>query len=444
MTLPRLVTEIPGPVSRRLQAERAQAVPPGFGVTLPVFVARATDSTLEDVDGNEFIDFASGIAVTSVGAANPRVRERIAAQAERFTHTCFMVTEYEGYVRVAQWLNDRVPGDHEKRTGLFTTGAEAVENAVKIARSYTGRPGVLVVDEAYHGRSLLTLGMTAKEHPYKTSFGPFPADIVRVPNANPLRGRPVAEVLAEIERIVDEHGGEAFAALVVEPIQGEGGFVVPAPGFLAGLRTIADRHGIVLVIDEIQSGLGRTGRLFASEHEDVTADLLLTAKALGAGLPLSAVTGRADIMDAVHPGGLGGTYAGNPLACEAALAVFEILEEPGVLEAVADIERTVRAALEPLRHEIGVVADVRGRGAMMAVEFADPDTLAPRADLAQRISAACHAAGVLTLTCGTHGNVIRLLPPLVIDPQILRAGLDILVGAIRTATADPTDPEGEA
>ncbi|WZH35828.1 MAG: 4-aminobutyrate--2-oxoglutarate transaminase [Microbacterium enclense] len=444
MTVPRLVTEIPGPLSRRLHDERTQAVPSGFGVTLPVFVARATSSTLEDVDGNELIDLASGIAVTSVGAANPRVAERVAAQAERVTHTCFMVTEYEGYVRVAQWLNAHTPGAHDKRTGLFTTGAEAVENAVKIARAHTGRAGILVVDEAYHGRSLLTLGMTAKEHPYKTSFGPFPDDIVRLPNANPLRGRPVAEVLNEIERLLDEHGASTFAALVVEPIQGEGGFVVPAPGFLPGLREIADRHGILLVIDEIQSGLGRTGRLFASEHEGVVADLLLTAKALGGGLPLSAVTGRAEIMDAVHPGGLGGTYAGNPVACEAALAVFEVLDDPELLPRVERIERAVRARLEPLVDEIPVVAEVRGRGAMMAIEFADPGTLAPRPDLAQRISAACHAAGVLTLTCGTYGNVIRLLPPLVIEEGILDTGLRILADAVRTATATLTTTEDAA
>lgn len=434
-TVPRLVTEIPGPRSRELHAQRSRAVAAGFGITLPVFIARAGESTLEDVDGNTLIDFASGIAVTSVGAANERVAQNVAAQLELFTHTCFMVTEYEGFVRVAEWLNARTPGDFEKRTGLFSTGAEAVENAVKIARAHTGRPGVLVIDEAYHGRSLLTMAMTAKEHPYKTSFGPFPADVVRAPNANPLRGAGAAESLAEIERLIAEHGAESFAALVVEPIQGEGGFVVPAPGFLAGLRRIADAHGIVLVVDEIQAGLGRTGRLFASEHEGVAGDITLTAKALGGGLPLSAVTGRADIMDAAHAGGLGGTYAGNPLACAAALAVFDLLDDPGLLPRVAAIEATIRDRLEPLLDEIDTVADVRGRGAMMAIELADPGTLSPRADLAQSISAACHAAGVLTLTCGTHGNVIRLLPPLVIDQAVLRTGLDVLTAAIRTVTA---------
>lgn len=435
-TVPLLRTEIPGPRSRELHARREASVPPGFGITLPVFVARAGTSTLEDVDGNTLIDLASGIAVTSVGAANPRVRKSVAAQLDLFTHTCFMVTEYEGFVRVAEWLNENVPGDFAKRTGLFSTGAEAVENAVKIARAYTGRPGVLVVDEAYHGRSLLTMAMTAKEHPYKTSFGPFPGEVVRGPNANPLRGGDAETALAEIERIIAGHGPEHFAALVVEPIQGEGGFVVPAPGFLPGLRRIADAHGIVLVVDEIQTGLGRTGALFASAHEGVAGDLTLTAKALGGGLPLSAVTGRAEIMDAAHAGGLGGTYAGNPLACAAALAVFEVLEDPGLLPRVARIERIIRDHLEPLVAEAAFVAEVRGRGAMMAVELADPGTLAPRPDLAQRISAACHAAGVVTLTCGTQGNVIRLLPPLVIDESILETGLTILTTAIRSIAAE--------
>lgn len=432
--VPHLVTEIPGPRSRQLHAERERAVPRGFGVTVPVFVSHATDSTLEDVDGNVFIDLASGIAVTSVGASNPRVRERVGAQLDRFTHTCFMVTEYESFVRVAEWLNAHVPGDFDKRTALFSTGAEAVENAVKIARAATGRSGILVVDEAYHGRSLLTMGMTAKEHPYKTSFGPFPEDVVRVPNANPLRGEGTEAALAALEQAISAHGADTFAALVVEPIQGEGGFIVPEAGFLAGLRRITAEHGILLVVDEIQAGLGRTGRLFASEHEDVAGDLTLTAKALGAGLPLSAVTGRTEVMEAVHVGGLGGTYAGNPLACEAALAVFEVLDDPALLPRVQKIEELVRRHLEPLRDDLGSVADVRGRGAMMAIEFADPGTLEPRPDLAQRISAACHAAGVLTLTCGTFGNVIRLLPPLVIDPVLLERGLEILTGAIRSAS----------
>ncbi|MGO1412735.1 aminotransferase class III-fold pyridoxal phosphate-dependent enzyme [Microbacterium sp. JB110] len=436
LSAPSVVTEIPGPRSRELHAERENAVSSGFGTVLPVFVDHAEGAVLVDVDGNRFIDLASGIAVTSVGAAHPRVAERIAQQAARFTHTCFMVTEYESYVRVAEWLNARVPGEWDKRTALFSTGAEAVENAVKIARKHTGRPGVLVLDEAYHGRSLLTMAMTAKEHPYRSGFGPLPDDVVvRATNGNALRsGLDTETALAEVERVLQAHGPESFAALVVEPIQGEGGFNVPQPGFLAGLAGLARAHGIVFVVDEIQAGLGRTGRLFASEHDDIAGDLTLTAKALGGGMPISAVTGRSDIMNAVHTGGLGGTYAGNPVACEAALAVFEVLDDPETLQNVARIEQAVRERLDPLVDELGVVADVRGRGAMLAIEFADAD-LSPLPELTSAISRACHAAGVLTLTTGTHGNVIRLLPPLIAEPELVARGVDILVTAIKEAAA---------
>ncbi|WP_336714520.1 aminotransferase class III-fold pyridoxal phosphate-dependent enzyme [Arthrobacter sp. USHLN218] len=458
-----LATAIPGPRSEALHAERQAQVTDGFGIALPVFVERADGGILADVDGNRLIDFASGIAVTSIGASHPRVRERVAAQLERFTHTCFMVTEYESFTQVARWLNEHTPGDFEKRTALFSTGAEAVENAVKIARSATGRPKVLVFDEAYHGRSLLTMAMTAKENPYRLNFGPFPAEIVRAASANPLR--PVAgasaagtnddggaasgadvttAALASVEATLAEHGADAFAAMVIEPIQGEGGFVVPAPGFLKGLRDIADRHGIVLVIDEIQAGMGRTGTLFASEHEGIVGDITLSAKALAGGLPLSAVTGRADLMNAVHAGGLGGTYAGNPLACEAALAVFEAFEDGSLLANARSIEAAAREVLEPLVAETDIVADFRGRGAMLALEFADQDTLAPRADLAKEISARCHARGVLTLTCGTHGNVIRLLPPLVIGDELLRDGLAVLRQAILDVTAEAGARTAEA
>lgn len=433
-----LATEIPGPRSRALQAERLAQVTGGFGVALPVFIDRADGGILQDVDGNRIIDFASGIAVTSVGASNRRVRERAAAQLERFTHTCYMVTEYESFAQVAKWLNEHTPGSFEKRTALFSTGAEAVENAVKIARSATGREKVLVFDEAYHGRSLLTMAMTAKVNPYKLNFGPFPPEIVRAASANPLRSPAAgqgpqavaAAALAAVEATLAEHGAGNFAAMVIEPVQGEGGFVVPAAGFLAGLRGIADRHGIVLVVDEIQAGMGRTGTLFASEHEGVAGDITLSAKALAGGLPLSAVTGRAELMNAVHPGGLGGTYAGNPVACEAALAVFEAFEDGSLLANARAIEDAARAALAPLVEETSVVAEFRGRGAMLAVEFADPGTLLPRADIAREVSARCHAEGVLTLTCGTHGNIIRLLPPLVIGSELLEDGLQVLRNAI--------------
>ncbi|WP_051442163.1 aminotransferase class III-fold pyridoxal phosphate-dependent enzyme [Arthrobacter sp. H14] len=449
-----LATIIPGPRSSALHRERQEQVTDGFGTVLPVFIDRADGGILQDVDGNRLIDFASGIAVTSIGASNRRVGERVAAQLERFTHTCFMVTEYESFTQVAKWLNEHVPGDFEKRTALFSTGAEAVENAVKIARSATGRSRVLVFDEAYHGRSLMTMAMTAKENPYRLNFGPFPNEIVRAASANPLRpanapasgagatagnnddgaspaGAGVAAAaLASVEATLLEHGPDSFAAMVIEPIQGEGGFVVPAPGFLKGLRSLADKYGIVLVMDEIQAGMGRTGTLFASEYEGVAGDITLTAKALGDGVPLSAVTGRAGLMNAVHAGGLGGTYAGNPLACEAALAVFEAFEDGTLLANAQAIEETVRELLEPLVAETGVVAEFRGRGAMLALEFADRGTLEPRPDLVREVSARCHQQGVLTLSCGTYGNVIRLLPPLVISQELLRDGLQVLRQAI--------------
>lgn len=426
----RLLTELPGPRSRELEAERRQHVTDAFGVTMPVFIDRALHALLVDVDGNHLIDFASGIAVTSVGAANPRVAKRAAAQLERFTHTCFMVTEYASFVDVCRWLNEHTPGDFEKRTALFTTGAEAVENAVKIARAATRRPNILVFDEAYHGRTQLTMAMTAKENPYRLNFGPLPGSVFRGPTA-PAHSSPggSGEALAQIETLLAENGPETFAAMVIEPIQGEGGFIVHAPGFLKGLREIATRHGIVLVIDEIQAGMGRTGTLFASEHDGIAGDITLTAKALGAGLPLSAATGRAELMNAVHTGGLGGTYAGNPVACEAALAVFELLEEGTLLENAFRIEAAVRERLEPLVALDGV-SDVRGRGAMMAIEFRDSS--GPRGDLATAAAKAANSNGVLTLTCGTNGNVIRLLPPLGIEADVLEEGLAVLEACIRS------------
>jgi 4-aminobutyrate aminotransferase/(S)-3-amino-2-methylpropionate transaminase len=430
-----LAHPIPGPRSRQLHEERTGEVTSAFGAALPIFIERANGGILQDVDGNRIIDFASGIAVTSVGATNAFVQANVAAQLDRFTHTCFMVTEYEGFTEVCRWLNAHTPGTFDKRSALFSTGAEAVENAIKIARAATGRPNVLVFDEAYHGRSLLTMAMTAKENPYKMGFGPFPEQIFRAPNAAPLRWpsgpeNACAEALAAVEAILAENGPETFAALVIEPIQGEGGFLVPADGFLTGLRRIADTHGIVFVIDEIQAGMGRTGTLFASEHEGVAADLIVTAKALGGGLPLSAVTGRTALMNAVHTGGLGGTYAGNPLACAAALGVFEAFEDGSLLANAKVVETIARSHLEPLLDSVAVVAEVRGRGAMLAIEFADPITLAPRADVAKAVAAACHSAGVLLLVCGTFGNVIRLLPPLVIGTDLLEDGLRVLTTAI--------------
>jgi 4-aminobutyrate aminotransferase/(S)-3-amino-2-methylpropionate transaminase len=435
-----LRTEIPGPRSRKLHEERSAAVPRGFGIALPVFVDRAGGAVVVDVDGNQIVDLASGIAVTRVGASHPEVVRRIAEQAARFTHTCFMVTEYDGFVDVAAALNRLTPGTHEKRTALFTTGAEAGENAVKIARVATGRPAVVVLDHAYHGRTLMTMSMTAKNVPYKDGFGPFAPEVYRAPSAHAFRWRGdeercAEEALALLEELVlTQVGADRVAAIVAEPIQGEGGFIVPAPGYLPGVQEFARRHGIVFVADEIQTGFGRTGAMFASEHEGLVPDLVCTAKALAGGMPLSAVTGRAELMDAVPPGGIGGTYAGNPVACAAALAAIDVIEREDLVEKARMIEAQVLPRLRRLAAGQPAVGDVRGRGAMLALELVVPGCRTPDPEAARAGAAACPAQGVLVLVCGTHGNVIRLLPPLVIEPGLLDDALGVLESAVRDRT----------
>lgn len=432
----KLVTQIPGPKSQQLTARRDSNLPSGVGKTLPVFVDRAGGGIIVDADGNHLIDFASGIAVTSVGASHPKVVAKVQEQAARFTHTCFLVTQYEGFVEVAEALNRLTPGEHEKKTMLFSTGAEAVENAVKIARAATGRPAVVVLGHAYHGRTLLTMSMTAKNVPYKEGFGPFPSEVYRAPSPYPYRWRGGAErasdeAFATLEElVVSQIGANNVAAIVVEPIQGEGGFIVPPEGYLPRVAEFARSHGIVFVADEIQTGFARTGAMFACEHEGVVPDLMTTAKALAGGMPLAAVTGRAEIMDAAPAGGLGGTYAGNPVACAAALATIEVIEDDGLVERAQKIESVVRARLECLADGGSVVGEIRGRGAMMALEFVEPGTTTPYPDAAKQVAAACHAEGVLVLVCGTYGNVIRLLPPLVIDDALLSDGLDVLAAAV--------------
>ena len=435
-----LRTEVPGPRSRKLHEERTAAVARGFGITLPVFVDHAGGAIIVDVDGNQLVDLASGIAVTSIGASHPDVVRSIADQAARFTHTCFMVTEYDAFVDVAAALNRLTPGTHEKRTALFTTGAEAVENAVKIARVATGRPAVVVLDHAYHGRTLMTMSMTAKNVPYKAGFGPFAPEVYRAPSAYAYRWRGdeqqcADEALALLEELVlTQVGADRVAAIVAEPIQGEGGFIVPAAGFLPGVQEFARRHGIVFVADEIQTGFGRTGAMFASEHEGLVPDLICTAKALAGGMPLSAVTGRAELMDAASPGGLGGTYAGNPVACAAALATIDVIERENLVEKARRIEDQALPRLRRLAEDRPAVGDVRGRGAMLALELVQPGTRTPHPEAARAIAAACHEQGVLVLVCGTHGNVIRLLPPLVIEPELLDDALGVLERAVRDLT----------
>lgn len=425
----RIVTAIPGPISQEMQARKTAAVAGGVGTTLPVYVVAAGGGILVDADGNQLIDFGSGIAVTTVGNSAPAVVEAVTEQVAAFTHTCFMVTPYEGYVRVAEELNRLTPGDHEKRSVLFNSGAEAVENAVKIARVHTRRQAVVVFDHAYHGRTNLTMAMTAKNQPYKNGFGPFAGEVYRVPTSFPFRDGETdgAAAAARALDLIDKQvGADNVAAVVIEPIQGEGGFIVPAPGFLRALQNWCTDNGAVFVADEVQSGFARTGAMFAIEHDDVVPDLIVTAKGIAGGLPLSAVTGRAEIMDAPHAGGLGGTYGGNPIACAAALAVIDTIERDGLLARAAQIEKTMIERLNAIAAEDSRIGEVRGRGAMIAVELVKAGTTEPDADLAKQVSTAAHAQGLVVLTCGTYGNVLRFLPPLSMPDHLLDEGLDIL------------------
>ena len=431
----RLVTEIPGPASRELLARRAHSVAKGVSHVLPVFVTAAGGGVLVDADGNSLIDFGSGIAVTGVGNSAPEVVDRVTEQVRRFTHTCFMVAPYEGYVSVCEELARLTPGDHDKRSALFNSGAEAVENAVKIARHATGRPAVIAFDHAYHGRTNLTMALTAKNMPYKHRFGPFAGEIYRMPMAYPLRWPTgpehcAEEAFAEVAELIHTQVGEQnVAAVIIEPIQGEGGFIVPPSGFLPRLADFCGDNGIVFIADEIQTGFCRTGDWFACDHEGVVPDLVATAKGIAGGLPLAAVTGRTDLMDAVHAGGLGGTYGGNPIACAAALGAIQAMESGDLAGRARHICSVMRPRLRELAARCPVIADVRGRGAMLAVELTVPGTIEPAPDVAKRVASACHSAGLMVLTCGTFGNVLRFLPPLVIGDGLIDEGLAILEDA---------------
>ncbi|SEN83745.1 4-aminobutyrate--2-oxoglutarate transaminase [Nonomuraea pusilla] len=432
----RVVTAIPGPKSQELLARKQAAVPTGIGTTLPVFVTRAGGGVVEDADGNSLIDFGSGIAVTNVGNAAPKVVERVQRQVADFTHTCFMVTPYESYVEVCEKLNALTPGDHDKRTFLVNSGAEAVENAVKVARHATGRQAVVVFDHGYHGRTLLTMTLTAKNMPYKQGFGPFAPEVYRAPLAYPFRWPTGPENCAQeaaeqaIDMINKQIGAENVAAVVIEPIAGEGGFIEPAKGFLPRIVEFCRENGIVFVADEVQTGFARTGHLFACEDEGIVPDLICTAKGIAGGLPLAAVTGRAEIMDKVHAGGLGGTYGGNPLACEAALGVIETIEAEDLVAKARRIGEIMLPRLKALQERSPIIGDVRGRGAMTAIELVKPGTKEPNPAAVQEIVKRCHAEGLLVLTAGTYGNVLRFLPPLVIPEHLLEEGLGILEKAI--------------
>jgi 4-aminobutyrate aminotransferase / (S)-3-amino-2-methylpropionate transaminase / 5-aminovalerate transaminase len=414
--------------SEELHKRRTAAVARAVSSTITAYVDHAGDGAITDVDGREWIDFAAGIAVVNVGNSAPRVVEAVKRQVELFTHTCFMVAPYEAYIQVCEQLNELTPGDHEKRSALFNSGAEAVENAVKIARKATGRQAVAVFDHAYHGRTNLTMALTAKNMPYKDGFGPFAGEIYRAPMSYPFRdGLTGAEAAARaIDTIEKQVGAANLAAVLIEPVQGEGGFVVPADGFLPALVDWCRANGVVFIADEIQSGFCRTGHWFASEHEAIVPDLVTTAKGIAGGLPLAGVTGRAEIMDAVHVGGLGGTYGGNPVACAAALGAIETMRELDLAGAARRIGEIMLPALRDLAARYPAIGEVRGRGAMIAVEIVEPGTTTPDAATTAAVSRACHEAGLLTLTCGTYGNVLRFLPPLVMPEDTLRQGLSIL------------------
>ncbi|WP_454167316.1 4-aminobutyrate--2-oxoglutarate transaminase [Microbacterium lacticum] len=437
-TLPQqrsLVTAIPGPRSQELLARKASAVAAGVGHTVPIAAVAAGGGVVVDADGNSLIDLGSGIAVTSVGNAHPAVVAAVQNAVAQMTHTCFMISPYESYVAVAERLNRLTPGDHAKKSALFNSGAEAVENAVKIARRFTGRQAVVAFDHAYHGRTNLTMALTAKSMPYKSGFGPFASEVYRAPASYPFRdGLSGAEAAAKAISLIEKQiGADNLAAVIIEPIQGEGGFIVPADGFLPAVVDWCRANGVVFIADEVQTGFARTGAMFASELFGIVPDLITTAKGIAGGMPLAAVTGRAEIMDATHAGGLGGTYGGNPVACAAAVASIDAFENDGLVGRATEIGEVLRARLDALQAADPRIGDVRGRGAMIAAEFVDPVTGAPDAALTSAVAKAAIAEGVIVLTCGTYGNVIRFLPPLSISDELLGEGLDVVAAALAAA-----------
>ena len=411
-----------------LHRRRLEAIPRGIGTTFPIYVDRARNAEVWDVEGRRYVDFAGGIAVLNTGHLHPRVQAAVASQLERFSHTCFMVTPYEPAVDLAEKLNRLAPGPTSKKTAFFNSGAEAVENAVKVARAYTGRPGVIAFSGSFHGRTLLALALTGKVHPYKAGFGPFPGEIHHAPYPYPYRGVSIADAIAGIERIFkDDLEPDRVAAIVVEPVLGEGGYI-PAPfEFIRELRELCDRHGIVLVADEIQTGFGRTGRWFAVEHAGVEPDLMTMAKSLGGGFPISALTGKAEIMDAPGPGGLGGTYGASPIACAAALAVIEVIEEEGLIDQAQSLGGHVVKVIEGLAETDPRIGEVRGLGAMVGIEMVkDGASREPDPDRTKAITNAALEEGLILLSCGTYGNVIRVMVPLTAGDDIVDEGLEAL------------------
>src|SRR6202050_3484871 len=420
--------------SAELAARKAAAVPAGVG-TKGIYVARAENSELWDVDGRRFIDFAAGIGVVNTGHRHPKVMEAVARQAEAFAHTCFHVASYESYLRLAERLNALAPGDAPKKTVFLNSGAEAVENAVKIAGYPTKRSAVIAFAGGFHGRTLMAMALTGKVMPYKRGFGPFPAEVYHAEFPQPYRGITTDHALADLDRLF--HGDvdpKSVAAIIIEPVQGEGGFNVAPADFLRALRRLCDEHGIVMIADEVQGGMARTGKMFSIEHSGVVPDLITVAKGLGGGFPLSGVTGRATIMDAAHAGGLGGTYGGNPISIAAAHAVLDVIEAEGLCSRAAAVGDKMRTRLLALAKELPCIGDVRGLGAMVAFELVkDPKTREPDAELTAAILTHAEARGLILLSCGTAANVVRLLAPLTIQDAVLEEGLTILSAALRDA-----------
>jgi 4-aminobutyrate aminotransferase len=421
--------------SADLKARKSAAVANGVS-TKGIYVAKAENAEIWDADGKRFIDFAAGIAVVNTGHRHPKVMAAVAEQAQLFAHTCFHVLSYESYVHLAERLNALAPGDFPKKTLFLSTGAEALENAVKIARYHTKRSAIIAFSGGFHGRTLMTMALTGKMMPYKRGFGPFPAEIYHAEFPLPYRGVTTEHALADLDRLF--HGDidpKSVAAIVIEPVQGEGGFNVAPFDFLRALRRVCDEHGIVLIADEVQGGIARTGKMFSIEHSGVVPDLIATAKGLGGGFPLSGVTGRAAMMDSAHPGGLGGTYGGNPISIAAAHAVLDVIEAEGLCARASRVGQKMRAHLEALQKEIPAIGDVRGLGAMMAFELVkDPKTKEPDAALTAAILASAEKRGLVLLSCGTEANVVRLLAPLTIPDAILEEGLGLLSAAVKDAS----------
>ena len=437
----KLRTAIPGPKSVALSERRDAAVPRGLSHGTPIYVSRAEDAILEDVDGNRYIDFAGGIGCLNVGHRQEPVVSAIQEQLNRFLHTCVQVTPYEGYVRLAERMNQVTPGRFPKKTLFVNSGAEAVENAVKIARAHTGRSGIVAFEDAFHGRTMMTLALTSKTHPYKAGFAPFPGDVYRIPYAYCYRCSysltyPSCKVFCArhledtFKRVV---ASEDVAAVIAEPVLGEGGFVVPPAEFFSTLIEICHKHGVLFIADEVQSGFGRTGKLFASEHYGIEPDIIVSAKSLGGGLPLGAITGRAEIMDAPGPGGLGGTFAGNPLSCAAALAVLDIFEHANLLERANEIGVAFQKRAKEWQRRWPMIGDVRGLGGMQAIELVkSPEKREPAPEETKQIIQYCYKHGLITLSAGSYSNVIRILMPLVITPEQIEEGLDVLESALET------------